>query len=61
MSDPSAKTGDCRKSSHLRPTSFFARIGPMPLTNPLPRCRSIPSAVVGGTVFMVIALNTGKS
>ena len=29
----------------------------MPLTKPLPRYRSIPSAVVGGTVFMVVALN----
>src|ERR1039457_1499166 len=27
------------------------------LTKPLPRYRSIPSAVVGGTVFMVVALN----
>ena len=31
------------------PTSFFARIGPMPLTKPLPRYFSIPSLVVGGT------------
>src|SRR6202047_5061516 len=44
-------------SAPNRPTSFFARIGPMPLTKPLPRYRSIPSAVVGGTVFMVFALN----
>jgi hypothetical protein len=29
----------------------------MPLTKPLLRYRSIPSAVVGGTVFMVVALN----
>src|ERR1700687_6413794 len=29
----------------------------MPLTKPLPRYRSIPSAVVGGTVFMLVALN----
>jgi hypothetical protein len=29
----------------------------MPLTKPLPRYRSIPSAVVGGTVFRVVALN----
>ena len=46
-----------RTSAPNRPTSFFARIGPMPLTKPLPRYRSIPSAVVGGTVFMVVALN----
>jgi hypothetical protein len=46
-----------RTSAPNRPTSFFARIGPMPLTKPLPRYRSIPSAVVGGTVFMVLALN----
>ena len=41
-----------RTSAPNRPTSFFAKIGPMPLTKPLPRYRSIPSAVVGGTVFM---------
>ncbi len=29
----------------------------MPLTSPLPRYRSIPSAVVGGTVFIIAALN----
>src|SRR5438876_7143384 len=29
----------------------------MPLTKPLLRYRSIPSAVVGGTVFKVLALN----
>jgi len=29
----------------------------MPLTKPLPRYRWIPSAVVGGTVLMVVALN----
>ena len=46
-----------RTSAPNRPTSFFARIGPIPLTKPLPRYRSIPSAVVGGTVFMVVALN----
>src|SRR5438874_676004 len=46
-----------RTSAPNRPTSFFARIGPMPLTKPLPRYRSIPSAVVGGTVFMLVALN----
>src|SRR5450756_2732782 len=46
-----------RTSAPNRPTSFFARIGPMPLTNPLPKYRSIPSAVVGGTVFIVLALN----
>src|ERR1017187_8476243 len=46
-----------RTSAPNRPTSFFARIGPMPLTHPLPRYRSIPSAVVGSTVFMVVALN----
>jgi hypothetical protein len=46
-----------RTSAPNRPTNFFARIGPMPLTKPLPRYRSIPSAVVGGTVFMVVALN----
>jgi hypothetical protein len=40
-----------RTSAPNRPTSFLARIGPMPLTKPLPRYRSIPSAVVGGTVF----------
>src|SRR5215469_8829464 len=38
-------------------TSFLARIGPMPFTRPLPRYRSIPSAVVGGTVFRYVALN----
>src|ERR1700687_1604844 len=46
-----------RTSAPKRPTNFFARIGPMPLTNPLPRYRSIPSAVVAATVFMVLALN----
>src|ERR1700737_2545494 len=46
-----------RTSAPNRPTSFFARIGPIPLTKPLLRYRSIPSAVVGGTVFMVVALN----
>src|SRR4029077_17558619 len=46
-----------RTSVPNRPTSFFARIGPMPFTKPLPRYRSTPSAVVGGTVFMVVALN----
>src|SRR6201984_3572138 len=46
-----------RTSAPNRPTSFFARIGPIPFTKPLPRYRSIPSAVVGGTVFMVVALN----
>jgi hypothetical protein len=45
-----------RTSAPNRPTSFFARIGPMPLTKPLPRYRSIPSAVVGGTVFIVVRL-----
>src|SRR5438552_1753357 len=44
-------------SAPNRPTSFLARIGPMPLTKPLPRYRSTPSAVVGGTVFVVVALN----
>ena len=29
----------------------------MPFTMPLPRYRSIPSVVVGGTVFIVLALN----
>src|ERR1017187_3434313 len=29
----------------------------MPLTKPLPRYRSTPSAVVGGTVFIMVALN----
>jgi len=29
----------------------------MPFTKRLPRYRSIPSVVVGGTVFMVLALN----
>src|SRR5215469_3089251 len=38
-------------------TSFLARIGPMPFTRPLPRYRSIPSVVVGGTVFRIVALN----
>src|ERR1017187_6537659 len=46
-----------RTSAPNRPTSFFARIGPTPLTKPLPRYRSIPSAVVGGTVFIMVALN----
>ncbi len=46
-----------RTSAPNRPTSFFARIGPIPFTKPLPRYRSIPSAVVGGTVFMIVALN----
>src|SRR5256884_8424 len=46
-----------RTSAPKCPTSFLARIGPMPLTSPLPRYRSIPSAVVGGTVFRVMALN----
>src|ERR1039458_7299441 len=46
-----------RTSAPNRPTSFFARIGPIPFTKPLPRYRSIPSAVVGGTVFMMVALN----
>src|SRR6266566_4010414 len=46
-----------RTSAPNRPTSFFARIGPMPLTKPLPRYLSIPSAVAGGTVFMLVALN----
>src|SRR5579864_342921 len=46
-----------RTSAPNRPTSFFARIGPIPFTKPLPRYRSIPSAVVGGTVFMLVALN----
>jgi hypothetical protein len=36
---------------------LFARTGPMPLTNPLPRYRSILSTVVGGTVLKVVALN----
>src|SRR5438094_9898853 len=46
-----------RTSAPKCPTSFLARIGPMPLTSPLPRYLSIPSAVVGGTVFMLVALN----
>ena len=46
-----------RTSSPKRPTNFFAKTGPMPFTNPLLRYLSIPSAVVGGTVFMVLALN----
>ena len=45
-----------KPSALNRSTSFFARIGPMPLTSPLPRYRSIPSTVVGGTVFRVVAL-----
>ena len=39
------------------PTSFFARTGPTPLTKPPARYRSTPSLVVGGTAFMVLALN----
>ena len=36
------------------PTSFFASIGPMPLTKPLLRYRSIPSTVVGTVLLAVI-------
>jgi hypothetical protein len=46
-----------KTSAPNRPTSLFASTGPIPLTKPLPRYRPIPSAVVGGTVFMVVALN----
>jgi hypothetical protein len=46
------------KTSALnRPTSLFAITGPMPLTKPLLRYRSIPSTAVGSTVRMVLALN----
>src|SRR6516165_5714767 len=46
-----------RTSAPKRPTSFLARIGPIPFTSPLPRYLSIPSAVVGGTAFSVVPLN----
>ena len=46
-----------RTSAPNRSTSFFARTGPIPFTKPLPRYRSIPSGVVGGTVFIIAALN----
>jgi len=53
-------SGSCsitvKPSALNRSTSFFTRIGPMPLAKPLPRYRSIPSTVVSGTVFRVVAL-----
>jgi hypothetical protein len=36
---------------------LLARIGPMPFTKPLPRYFLTPSAVAGGTVFIMVALN----
>ncbi|MGA9243643.1 MAG: hypothetical protein WBW03_16875 [Silvibacterium sp.] len=37
--------------------TFFARIGPIPFTNPPARYRSTPSFVLGGTVLNTLALN----
>src|SRR5215469_3313225 len=41
-----------RTSAPNPSTNFFARTGPMPFTKPLPRYRSIPATVVGGTVAL---------
>jgi hypothetical protein len=38
-------------------TIFLAKIGPIPLTIPLPKYLSIPSVVVGGTVRRTAAFS----